>query len=160
MSYALTVERVFETSPAEVFDAFTDAEAQREWMSFPADPGSIVETECDLREGGEWVAAWGDSPDQLYRETNVFEVVDRPRRLVMATTTTSPDGDRLDTTTVVTFDEHDGKTRVTVVQSGFPTAEIRDYFKTVAWVGVLEALDTYVRATLGRKSNDSTEGSQ
>jgi uncharacterized protein YndB with AHSA1/START domain len=160
VSYALTVERVFEASADDVFDAFTDTEAQREWMSYPADPGSILETQCDLRVGGEWVAAWGDSPDQLYREMNVFEVVDRPRRLVMATTTTSPDGDRLDTTTEVTFEEHDGKTRVTVVQSGFPTAEIRDYFQTVAWVGALEALDTYVRVTLGRKSNESKKGSQ
>jgi uncharacterized protein YndB with AHSA1/START domain len=168
MSYELTVERVFEASAEEVFDAFTDANAQREWMGYPADPSSILETECDPRVGGEWVAAWGDSRDELYRETNVFQVFDRPRRLVMATTTTSPDGGRLDTTTEVWFREQDGKTRMTVVQSGFPTAEIRDYFQTTAWAGALEALDTYVRSrtasrtvsTADHESNRSKEGSR
>jgi uncharacterized protein YndB with AHSA1/START domain len=33
MTSALTVERVFEASAEEVFDAFTDVDAQREWMS-------------------------------------------------------------------------------------------------------------------------------
>ena len=168
MTFALTVERVFEAPSGEVFDAFTDTDAQREWMRFPADPGSILETECDLRVGGEWVAAWGENRGELYRETNVFQVVDRPRRLVMATTTTSPDGSRLETTTEVSFDEHDGKTRMTVVQSGFPTAEVRDYFQTTAWAGALEALDTYVRSritgrpvnTSDKESNRSEEGSK
>jgi uncharacterized protein YndB with AHSA1/START domain len=152
VTFALTVERVFEVSAEEVFDAFTDADAQREWMSYPADPGSILETQCDPRVGGEWVAAWGRSREELYRETNVFHVFDRPRRLVMATTTTSPDGGRLETTTEVSFEERDGKTRMTVVQSGFPTAEVRDYFQTTAWAGALEALDTYVRSRTGSRS--------
>jgi uncharacterized protein YndB with AHSA1/START domain len=156
MTYALTVERVFEASAEDVFDAFTDTDAQREWMSYPADPGSILETECDLRVGGEWVAAWGENRAELYRETNIFQVVDRPRRLVMATTTTSPDGQCLETTTEISFDEHDGKTRMTVVQSGFPTAEVRDYFRTTAWAGALDALDAYVRSSrTGRFANTS-----
>jgi uncharacterized protein YndB with AHSA1/START domain len=75
----------------------------------------------------------------------VFQVVDRPRRLVMATTSTTPDGDRLDTTVEVTFEEQDGKTRMTVVQRGFPTAEVRDYFARTAWQSVLEAIDRFVR---------------
>ena len=145
MSYALTVERVLEAPAEVVFDAFTDAGAQRVWMQDPSDPNAILETACDPRVGGEWVAAWGASRDQLYRETNLFQVVERPRRLVMATTSTTPDGFQLDTRTEVTFEEQDGKTRMTVVQSGFPTAEIRDYFATTAWVAALEALDTFVR---------------
>ncbi len=144
MSYQLTVERVFEASAQEVFDAFTSAEAQRVWMRDPDDPNAILETECDPRVGGRWVAAWGPSRDELYRETNVFEVVDRPRRLVMATTSSTPDGFTLDTRTEVTLEEHDGRTRMTVVQSGFPTAELKDYFRTTAWPGALEALHAYL----------------
>jgi Activator of Hsp90 ATPase homolog 1-like protein len=44
----------------------------------------------------------------------------------------------------VTFEEQDGKTRMTVVQSGFPTAELRDYFPTTAWAGALDALHAYL----------------
>jgi uncharacterized protein YndB with AHSA1/START domain len=146
VSHELRVERVIEASAAVVFDAFTDADAQRVWMrDTDDDPDAILETRCDLRVGGTWVVAWGPSRDELYRETNVFQVVDRPRRLVMATTSTTPDGDRLDTTVEVTFEDHDGKTRMTVVQRGFPTAEIRDYFAATAWQGVLDALDRFVR---------------
>jgi hypothetical protein len=63
----------------------------------------------------------------------------------MTTTSTTPDGDRLDTTTEVTFEEQDRKTRMTVVQRGFPTAELRDYFAGTAWANVLEALAGFVR---------------
>lgn len=144
MSFQLTVEREFEASAEEVFDAFTDADAQRVWMRDPDDPDAIVESECDPRVGGRWVTAWGPSREELYRETNVFEVVDRPRRLVMATTSSTPDGFTLDTRTEVTFEDHDGRTRMTVVQSGFPSAELRDYFQTTAWPGALEALHAYL----------------
>lgn len=146
MSYELRVERVIEASAEVVFDAFTDTGAQRVWLrNTDDDPNAIFETQCDLRVGGTWVAAWGPSRDQLYRETNVFQVVDRPGRLVMATTSTTPDGDRLDTTVEITFEEQDGKTRMTVVQRGFPTAEVRDYFASTAWQSVLEAIDRFVR---------------
>lgn len=145
MSYQLTVERVIEAPAEAVFDAFTDAGAQRVWMRAAGDPDAILETRCDLRVGGEWVAAWGPSRDELYRETNVFQVVDRPRRLVMATTSSTPDGFSLDTTTEVTVEEQDGKTRMTVVQRGFPTGELRDYFAGTAWPGALDALDRFVR---------------
>jgi uncharacterized protein YndB with AHSA1/START domain len=114
------------------------------WMHDAGDPDAVLETECDPRVGGRWVSAWGPSRDELYRETNVFEVVDRPHRLVMATTSSTPDGLTLDTRTEVTFEEHDGGTRMTVVQSGFPTAELRDYFRTTAWPGALEALHAYL----------------
>jgi uncharacterized protein YndB with AHSA1/START domain len=144
VSYQLTVERVFEASAPAVFDAFTSADAQRVWMRDAGDPDAILETECDPRVGGRWVSAWGPSREELYRETNVFQVVDRPRRLVMATTSSTPDGFTLDTRTEVTFEEQDGRTRMTVVQSGFPTAELRDYFQTTAWAGALEALHAYV----------------
>jgi uncharacterized protein YndB with AHSA1/START domain len=145
VSYRLTVERVFEASVEEVFDAFTSADAQRVWMRDAGDPDAILETECDPRVGGRWVAAWGPSREELYRETNLFQVVDRPRRLVMATTSTTPDGFSLETTTEVTFQEQDGKTLMTVVQRGFPTAEVRDYFKATAWPSALEALDAFIR---------------
>jgi uncharacterized protein YndB with AHSA1/START domain len=89
VSYQLTVEHVFEAPAEEVFDAFTSADAQRVWLRDAGDPDAILETECDPRVGGRWVTAWGPSRDELYRETNLFEVVDRPRRLVMATTSST-----------------------------------------------------------------------
>jgi uncharacterized protein YndB with AHSA1/START domain len=146
MTHELRVERVLNVTADEVFDAFTDAEAMRQWFRGPDDPPDmLVEVSCDPRVGGTMVAAWGETADQIYRETNTFTVVDRPRRLAMQTTTTSPDGGRLDTETEITFEESGGKTRVTVVQRGFPEAEVRDYFATYAWVGALDRIEWYLR---------------
>lgn len=146
MSYELRVERVFNASPEEVFEAYTDAEAAKVWFRLGPDgpDDSIVEITNDLRVGGEWNAAWGDSPDRLFRERGVYQVVERPRRLVMASTGSSPDGESLDTMIEVTFEDLGGKTRMVVMQSGFPTEQVRDFFATVAWIGAFERIERYL----------------
>ena len=45
----------------------------------------------------------------------------------------------------VTFEAVAGGTLMTVVQTGFPTPELRDFFTTVAWVGALDRMDAYLR---------------
>jgi uncharacterized protein YndB with AHSA1/START domain len=145
VNHELRVERLIEAAPEEVYEAFVDAEAQVEWYRDPEHPGWIVETECDARVGGLWTSAWGPSEDELYREACVFRVVDRPRRLVMSCTATAPGGSSLDTELEVTFEEEDGKTRMTVIQSGFPTDELRDIIGG-GWPVALGRLDRTVRA--------------
>jgi uncharacterized protein YndB with AHSA1/START domain len=146
MSYELRVERVFNATAEEVFEAYTDAEAAKVWFRLGPDgpDDSIVEITNDLRIGGEWNAAWGDSPDRLFRERGVYQVIERPRRLVMASTGWSPDGESLDTMIEVTFEDLGDKTRMVVVQSGFPTEEVRDFFSTVAWIGAFERIERYL----------------
>jgi uncharacterized protein YndB with AHSA1/START domain len=146
MTYELKVERILTATAEEVFDALTDAEAMRQWFRGPDDPPDmIVEVSCDPRVGGTFVAAWGETADRIYRETNVFTVVERPRQLAMRTTTTSPEGDRLDTEVDIRLEERDGRTRVTIVQRGFPQAEVRDYFAGYAWPGALDRIERYLR---------------
>jgi uncharacterized protein YndB with AHSA1/START domain len=139
------VERVFDHSPEDVFDAFTDAEAQRIWFTLGPDgpDGSFAEIECDPRVGGEWVLAWGDR-DAPFRERNVFQIVDRPRRLMLSSTGWSPDGDRLDTTVEILFEDLDGKTRMVINQNGFRTAEERDFFAKTAWSGAFDRVERYL----------------
>ena len=95
MSHDLQLERLYDAAPEVVFDAFTDPDAQKELYADA--PDWIVEAECDLRVGGRWTIAFGPPGGTPARETNVFEVVDRPRRLVYASTMTMPDGSRIDT---------------------------------------------------------------
>ena len=145
MTHELRVERLIDASPEEVFDAYTDPEAQRIWFTI-LDEGMIVENEVDLRVGGKWVSSWGFSADEMFRETNVFEVVDRPHRLVSRSTGSSPDGQSLDTHGDITFQEQDGKTLMTVVQTGFPTEEMRDFFAETAWNGAFDRINAYFAA--------------
>ena len=145
MTHELRVARLIDASPEEVFDAYTDPEAQRIWFTI-LDEGMIVENEVDLRVGGKWVSSWGFSADEMFRETNVFEVVDRPHRLVSRSTGSSPDGQSLDTHVDITFQEQDGKTLMTVVQTGFPTEEMRDFFAETAWNGAFDRINAYFAA--------------
>jgi uncharacterized protein YndB with AHSA1/START domain len=137
VSHDLKLERVFDAAPEVVFDAFTDPDAQQELYADA--PDWVVRSECDLRVGGRWTIEFGPPGATPAREVCVFEVVERPRRLVYTSTMTMPSGSSLDTRTQVSFDEDDGRTRVTIVQSGFATAELRDEFLD-GWRGILDAL--------------------
>ena len=137
MSHDLRLERTYDAAPEVVFDAFTDPEAQQELYADA--PDWIVEATCDLRVGGRWSIAFGPPGDTPARETNVFQVVERPRRLVYASTMAMPDGSSIDTTMEVTFEEEAGRTRLTIVQRGFPTPERRDEFAG-GWSSILDRL--------------------
>jgi uncharacterized protein YndB with AHSA1/START domain len=151
MSHEMRVERVFDAAPEEVFDAFTDPEGLEELYGLD-DPGWIVESEGDLRAGGTWSVAFGPSRGELYRFTHVFEVVDRPRRVVFASTETAPDGSSFDTDVEVTFEEEGGKTRMKIVQRGFPSAEVRD----LHMVGLPHAFDRVERFIHAQVSGEGT----
>ena len=137
MSHDLRLERTYDAAPEVVFDAFTDPEAQQE--RYADAPDWIVEATCDLRVGGRWTIAFGPPGDTPARETNVFQVVDRPRRLVYASTMAMPDGSNIDTRMEVTFEEEAGRTRLTIVQRGFPTPERREEFAG-GWSSILDRL--------------------
>jgi len=147
VSHDLRLERLYDAAPEVVFDAFTDPDAQKELYADA--PDWIVEAECDLRVGGRWTIAFGPPGGTPARETNVFEVVDRPRRLVYASTMTMPDGSNVDTRMQVTFQEEGGRTRLTIVQSGFSTPGLRDEFAG-GWAGILDGLGRVVAARAAR----------
>lgn len=146
MSHELKVERLIDATPEEVFETYTDAEAQKGWFTI-LDPGMAVEVEVDLRVGGRWMSRWGFSPDQMFTEEQVFEVIDRPRRLVTRSTGSDPEGNTIDTHIDITFEDMDGKTLMTVLQTGFPSEETRDFFATEAWKGAFDRIQAYLEAT-------------
>ena len=143
MSHDLRLERVYQAPPELVFDAFTDPDAQKELYADA--PDWTVEADCDLRVGGRWTITFGPPGATPARETNVFQVVDRPRRLAYASTMTMPDGSTIDTAMEVTFQPEDGGTRLTVIQRGFPTPRLRDEFEG-GWAGILDGLGRAVTA--------------
>jgi uncharacterized protein YndB with AHSA1/START domain len=111
--------RLIDATPEEVFDAFTDPEGQEAFYG-QDDPGWIVRSECDLRVGGVWTVAFGPSPRELYRHRHVFEVIERPHRLVLASTETRLDGSSFHTQLEFTFEAREGKTLMTMTQRAFP----------------------------------------
>jgi uncharacterized protein YndB with AHSA1/START domain len=138
VSHDLTVERLLDSTPEVVFDTFVDPDAQHELYADA--PDWIVESECDLRVGGRWTITFGSPGNEPARETNVFEEVERPRRLVFSSTMEMPDGSNINTHVWVTFDPENGKTRMRIVQRGFPSLEHRDTFES-GWGSILDRLN-------------------
>jgi uncharacterized protein YndB with AHSA1/START domain len=129
------VARVIDARPEAVFAAFTEQNGQEAFYAHDA-PGWIVESECDLRVGGVWTITFGYSRDELHRHDHVFRVIDRPRRLVVDTTESRADGLTLEFEIEFSFEDRDGKTLMTMIQRGLPTAELRDEHRA----GVPDAL--------------------
>jgi len=123
MSEHVTVARVIDAPRETVFDAFTGQDGQE---AFYGEPGWSVESECDLRVGGVWTVTFGPSRDELFHHEHVFRVIERPRRIFVDTTESRPDGARVEYQTEFIFKERDGKTLMTMIHRGLPTAELRD----------------------------------
>ncbi len=141
---ALRLSRRLPASPEVVFDAYTDAEQQKIWFSLLDEEPGVVEIEVDLRVGGQQTAVWGPDRDTLFRETQTFLEIDRPHRLVTESVGSDPSGSTMTTRVEVTFEGTGDGTLMTVVQSGFPTPELRDFFATHAWVGAFDRIEAYL----------------
>jgi uncharacterized protein YndB with AHSA1/START domain len=125
MSHDVRFARVIDARPEAVFAAFTEQDGQEAFYGTDY-AGWIVESECDLRVGGVWTVTFGHSRDELHRHDHVFRVIDRPSRLVVDTTESRADGSSLEFEIEFIFEERDGKTLMTMIQRGLPTAELRE----------------------------------
>jgi uncharacterized protein YndB with AHSA1/START domain len=137
----LRYERLIHASLGRVFDLFTSPAGQRAFYG-KDEPGWVVDSRCELRVGGAWEIAFGPSPHELYRHRHVFEAIERPHRLLLATTESRPDGSSLAFSTEFTFAPRDGATLMTMVHWGFPSDELRDEHAR----GVPHAFDRLERA--------------
>jgi uncharacterized protein YndB with AHSA1/START domain len=144
MSDDVRYERVIDARPGAVFAAFTGQDGQEAFYGLD-DPGWIVESECELRIGGVWSVTFGPSRDELYRHEHRFRVIDSPARLLVATTETRGDGSILEYETEWLFEDRDGKTLMTMIQRGLPTAELREEH----FIGVPNAFDRLERVIEG-----------
>lgn len=124
MSDLLRFERTIRAPSRVAFDAFTTRGGQEAFYE-QDDPRWIVETVCDLRVGGEWAVSFGPDATHLFRHRHIFREIDVPRRLLMSTTEFRLDGSTLEFTTEFTFEEHQGRTVMTMTQAGLP-AGLRD----------------------------------
>jgi uncharacterized protein YndB with AHSA1/START domain len=120
----LRYERIVHASPEEVFDTFTDTAGQIAFYG-QDDPGWIVRSESDVRVGGVWTVEFGPSLARLYRHNHVFEIIDRPRRLLLSTTESRLDGSILQFETEFLFEPSGHDTLMTMLQHGIPTDELR-----------------------------------
>jgi uncharacterized protein YndB with AHSA1/START domain len=144
MSHDIRLGRRLAVAPEVAFHHWVDAEERRIWYRGDEDDW-VVTAQTDLRVGGRFVVRWGPTLDDAYQEDGTFEVVEPPHRLVYTsrfTPRTAAEGAPFELRVAVTFDADGDGTLLRVVESGYPTAEVRDAFLRD---GLAQGLDFYER---------------
>jgi uncharacterized protein YndB with AHSA1/START domain len=112
----LEIVRVFDAPRERVWKEWTDPAAFADWYGgthADVDPESV---EMDLREGGAWKATMRAERGEIFWAGEYVEISE-PERLVL-TVTDQPDEPEYDVVTVVLKDVGDGRTEMTMQQSG------------------------------------------
>jgi uncharacterized protein YndB with AHSA1/START domain len=122
MTFEFSIERLFDATPDEVFDALTDPAAQRTWWTGASD----VDAECDLRVGGRGSVEWTTEEGHRCRAEQTYVEILRPTRLVFTEVVTEPSSPVYECTLTMTLTVQDGKTLFALHHTGFPTEEERD----------------------------------
>ncbi|HKP08526.1 MAG TPA: SRPBCC domain-containing protein [Microbacterium sp.] len=145
----LQLRRELHATEEAVFDALVNPDKQRVWLS-PPGAGGAVETTVDLRVGGTWEARFRPNHLTEVHDVHTYVVIDRPHRLVTDLVSESVvDGQpipALHTRVEMTFEPTVWGTLMTVEQHGFPSAEMRDFFETVAWPGGFDRIESFLAA--------------
>lgn len=135
--YVLRIERTFEASAEEVFDAWTSPEVMRRWFhAFPEWETPVAEVE--LRVGGQVHVTMRGPDGRESRMGGEYRVIERPRRLVM-TWTFHDDVPGNEQLIELTFSESEGSTTVVMVNSGIATDERVDS-QDMGWNGCFNEL--------------------
>jgi uncharacterized protein YndB with AHSA1/START domain len=136
------IERAFDASAEDVFDAWTSPEVMRRWLHCEPD-WATPEAEVDLRVGGR-VRVVMRRPDGTKAEAHgEYTLIERPHRLAM--TWTFDDDQSNEQLVELSFSESEGATTVLLINSGISTDERRDA-QDWGWQGCLNELE---RALVG-----------
>ncbi len=154
MTYDFKIERLLDAPPEPVFDTIVDPAFKDEIFADVVEGWTVLRFDIDFRVGGTWTMEYGprdgSGPNDVI--TSVFTEIDRPRRLAYdATMFIGEWGRTVGYSELITFEEQDGKTLLTVVESGFETEADRDAFEsgTPDWVDSVQRV-AEARAAVAR----------
>jgi uncharacterized protein YndB with AHSA1/START domain len=146
MSYELRIERQFDAPPEVVFDAFVDPAAQEQLHGSDREGWTVRRSESDVRVGGTSIVEMGTEGKEPDTETRVYSEIDRPHLLVFRYAMKVVEwGRTIDTEVTITFEDRDGGTLFTMVETGFEREEDRDAFME-GWPDFLDTLGRVLKA--------------
>lgn len=135
----LRIERSYDTSPEEVFDAWTNPEVLRRWWVVQSGETTPI-AEVDLRVGGRYRLAMETPEGVRHTVQGEYLQVDRPRRLVYSWQWELDAGGLGPASTVsVEFRRRGESTEVVLEHTGLPDSESRDRHAH-GWTACLEFL--------------------
>lgn len=131
----LTITRVFDAPREQVWKAWTDPEHVKRWWG-PKDYTAPV-CEIDLREGGKYLYCMRSPEGQNYWSTGVYREIVEPERIVCTDSFADEKGNVVPAThysmsvdfplelqLTVTFEVHEGKTKITLLHAGIPAGQM------------------------------------
>jgi uncharacterized protein YndB with AHSA1/START domain len=137
VTHVLRIERSFEASAEEVFDAWTSPEVMRRWFHCGADWDTPV-AEVDLRVGGAVRIVMRRPDGRQAGAHGEYTVIDRPHRLVMSWTfDEAPANQQL---IELIFSEADGTTTVILTNRNIAT-DHRRASQDEGWRACLDQLE-------------------
>jgi uncharacterized protein YndB with AHSA1/START domain len=141
VTYELRNERQFDAPPEAVFEAFVDRTAQGVLHGAERQGWNVEVIQTDVRVGGTSIVRMGPDGREPDTETRVYSVVDRPHRLELrySMELAEESGRTIYTDMTVTFEDREGGTLFTMVETGFDRQEDRDGFME-GWAEYLETL--------------------
>jgi uncharacterized protein YndB with AHSA1/START domain len=140
---SLRLERTYEASPEEVFDAWTNPEVLRRWWKVNPE-GSTPIAEVDLRVGGRYRLSMEDPTGTTHTVGGEYQEVSRPKRLVYSWCWEQDNG-QPDHVSTVTVEFHaDGEhTNLVLEHTGLASSESRDQHAH-GWNACLDILQSRV----------------
>lgn len=138
----LDLTRTFDTPREEVFRAWTEPEALKQWFA-PSDAFSTPVAEVDLRVGGNYrIGMKPPDKDDLYIVGGTYQEIQPPEKLVF-TLSWEQGVDVGETLVTVEFRDLGDSTEVVLSHERFPTEESRDKHAE-GWNGCLERLAKFL----------------
>lgn len=147
---SLHLERTFDATPEEVFDAWTNPEVLRRWWA-AAPTWRTPVAEVDLRVGGNYRLSMEDpETGAVHTVVGEYREVHRPERLAYSWSWEQGDGSVGHVSTVtVDFIAEGAGTTVVLEHIGLATPESCEQHRH-GWIGCLENLQTRLFATAPR----------
>jgi uncharacterized protein YndB with AHSA1/START domain len=143
----LLITRIFNAPRHLVFKAWAEPEHMAHWWG-PKDY-TLPVCEMDFRPGGSFRFGMRSPDGRDFRVHGVYREIVEPERLVLSGAWVEADGKPTgpETVTTVTFEEHDGKTKLTLHNTGFESVAARDSHRG-GWTSSLERLAEYLTAEI------------
>ncbi|HEY6395630.1 MAG TPA: SRPBCC domain-containing protein [Candidatus Binataceae bacterium] len=140
----LVITRIFDAPRSLVFKAWTDPQHIVRWWG-PRGFTSTIVGKFGVWPGGTYRIHMHSAEGTDHWTQGIYREVVEPERLVMAGAWTDADGKPIspETVTTITFEEHEGKTRLTLRNAGFESVAARDSHRG-GWNSSLDRLAEYL----------------
>ncbi|HEX4602895.1 MAG TPA: SRPBCC domain-containing protein [Candidatus Angelobacter sp.] len=141
--HELVITRLFDAPRDLVFAAWTEQKHLDRWQNAPEGFTVTVE-ESNIQTGGAYRICMRSPEGVEHWLQGVYREVVRPERLVFTHAWVGADGKPADETLVtITFTERDGKTELTLRQTGFKSVESRNGH-SLGWNSTFDRLTNYL----------------